>query len=145
MFIRKGNFGDIDDLHRIELAQFKERAFSRVHFRNYIKKGQCYVLATNDAVLGYCVVFTRANSRISRIQVIAIDPCHTGKGYGTTLLEYVEKGYWIAGYDTMQLEVNVLNIGAIKLYKSRGYEAMDTLPGYYGEGTLAIKMIKRLN
>jgi ribosomal-protein-alanine N-acetyltransferase len=144
VLVRKANLGDVDDIHRIELAQFKERAFSRDKFKLGIKKGHVYVLATSDAVLGYCMVSTRSNSRTARIVVIAVDPHHTKVGYGSALLDYVELAYFMCGYSAMSLEVNALNYGAIALYERRDYQCQKWLDGYYGEGTIGIKMQKRL-
>jgi ribosomal protein S18 acetylase RimI-like enzyme len=142
MEIRKARIEDIDKMLYIERLNFKERAFSRAQFRDYVKKGHTYVVCHNDVVAGYCVVFVRSNSRTARINVVSIDPTITGIGLGSALLDVIHQTYMT--YDAMQLEVNMLNHRAIKLYKSIGYDPKAVLKDYYGPGTIAIKMIKPL-
>jgi ribosomal protein S18 acetylase RimI-like enzyme len=142
MEVRKARLDDIETMLYIERANFKERAFSRRQFEGYIKKGHTYVVCVSSIVIGYCVVFVRSNSRTARINVISVDPKSTGHGLGTFLLTYIEGRY--KNYDAIQLEVNVLNVHAIRLYKNRGYDPVATLRDYYGPGTTGIKMIKSL-
>lgn len=140
--IRQAKWEDISEMIRIERLNFHERAFSRRQFRHYVQERSAYVVGDNFVIYGYIVVFSRRNSRTARINVVSIDPKHTGKGYGSILLEHVETLY--NEYDFMALEVNTKNLGAIRLYNSRGYEAKKLLPNYYGDGADAIKMIKPL-
>lgn len=143
MQIRLATLSDIDNILRIERASFGVRAFSRRQFSHYIKNGLIHVVADIPGVIGYIVVFVRANSDTARINVIAVDPSHTGKGYGTMLLGYTEQRC-LADYSAISLEVNVINYKAIQLYKTLGYEATRVLCDYYGPGETALKMVKRL-
>jgi ribosomal protein S18 acetylase RimI-like enzyme len=150
MKVRLAQFEDVSEMVRIERANFKERAFSRQQFRHYVQessayyqKSSAYVAADGFVVFGYIVVFCRHNSATARINVVSVDPIHTGKGIGSMLLDEVEFRYHVY-YDYMALEVNVENWRAIKLYKARGYEPKKILPDYYGEGTTGLKMIKKL-
>lgn len=141
--IRQAKFEDISEMVRIERLNFQERAFSRRQFRHYVQERSAYVVADNFVVFGYIVVFSRCNSRTARINVVSVDPNHTGKGYGSQLIEHVECVYGQTD-DHMSLEVNSRNIGAIKLYERMGYMPKNLLLNYYGEGTTGIKMIKDL-
>ncbi|MGZ4849816.1 MAG: GNAT family N-acetyltransferase [Candidatus Bathyarchaeia archaeon] len=134
---------DLDDIVRIERESFGARAFSRAHFERYMKKGSMHVLTINYVVYGYIVVFVRANSDTARINVVAIDPAFKGRGFGSVLLNFIER-ICFADYLYISLEVNVTNWKAINLYKKLGYEAVKTLPDYYGEGQTGLKMIKKL-
>jgi len=141
--IRIARWEDITAMLRIERANFGERAFTRQQFRHYIMGRCAYVVVDNFVLYGYIVLFVRAKSKTARINVVSVDPKHTGKGFGSLLLDYAETKY-SETYDYMGLEVNADNLGAIRLYKGRGYNPKKVLPNYYGEGTTGIKMVKQL-
>lgn len=61
---------------------------------------------------------------------IAVKPGFGKKGYGTLLLERMERDL-AEGYDTITLEVRDDNSGAVKFYKSNGYEVIDRQKGFY--------------
>lgn len=144
MIFRIANASDISDMVRIEKESFGSRAFNKRQFQYYVKNHMAYVVSSNDTPMGYIVVFVRRNSGEAYINVIAIDPVFTGRGWGTFLLHETEQLYHNMAYNRMALHVDAANTRAIDLYKLREYELVQIIPDYYGEGTTGIKMIKNL-
>lgn len=144
MVIRLAIKEDLEEMVRIEYEAFGSIAFNRRQFKYYIKNGMAYVVSASGGVYGHIVLFVRRNSSQVYINVIAIDAAFRGRGWGSALLQEMEKLYLFKGYTKMVLHVNETNIRAIGLYKLRGYDVVGRIPNCYGEGTVGIKMIKNL-
>jgi len=61
------------------------------------------------------------------------------------LLSAAEDAACRRGCEAMRLEVRQANIPAINLYRRSGYSSVDRLFGYYGDGSTALQLEKRLN
>lgn len=64
----------------------------------YIDRGEMYVLFISDTAAGVCVITKESNGLIE-IRNIAILPEYRRKGFGRSLLEFVERLY--NGYDIL--------------------------------------------
>jgi ribosomal protein S18 acetylase RimI-like enzyme len=75
---------------------------------------------------------------------IITHPDYRGLGIATQLLTALEAEARNHGYARMQLEVQTSNTAAIRFYEKHGYTACGLKPGYYDNGSDALKMGKTL-
>ena len=91
-------------------------------------KRQQLIGTVNGKIIGICTIGKEEESMM--INGLAIERIHQGRGLGRDLLdqilEYIEKKYAIP----IKLEVSSINDKAYKLYKSVGFEQMESY-GYY--------------
>ena len=86
----------------------------------------------------------RKNSRIGRLYSIVISSTIQGRGLGALLLAKCEAEAKRRGCTRVSLEVRADNRPAIALYLKHGYEIIDSLPGYYHDGSNGLKMVKQI-
>jgi len=88
--------------------------------------GDIFVYEENNELLGYLLTAKSWSQEgggvVCWIEEIYIENDHRGKGIGTKMLRYVLENI-VA--ERFRLEVEPENLGAVKLYKSLGFEFMD--------------------
>lgn len=72
--------------------------------------------------MGACVPEDDATAEITRTRV---DPAHQGRGYGSRLLEALERRAREAGYRTFVLDTLARQTAARRLYERHGYRQVD--------------------
>jgi ribosomal-protein-alanine N-acetyltransferase len=80
----------------------------------------------------------------AHLNLLAVDPSWRRFGIGRQLLEWLEETALVGGIFTITLEVRAGNAGARTFYRALGYQAIDSLPGYYGGRETAIRMARDL-
>lgn len=145
--IRRANLTDLDALERLEELSFVEAdRSSRKHLRFLLREANATNLVVEHAgvVAGAATVLWRRNAYTGRLYSIATDPALRGRGLGERLLEAVEEDARKHGCTRMRLEVRPENATARGFYTRRGYKESGTIPGFYGDGMDAVRMVKRL-
>ncbi len=99
-------------------------------FRDCLRAGhQCWVLETDDKVLGYAVLSVAAGE--AHLLNICIAPEYQGSGHGRRLLRrMIDLARWHLA-DRVFLEVRPSNPAAIALYDSEGFNQIGQRPNYY--------------
>ncbi|ESU33914.1 hypothetical protein G3A_03725 [Bacillus sp. 17376] len=87
----------------------------------YLGKGLCYVIESENAVTIGVIVLVPVSTHIIEIMNLAVDEYHQGKGLGTILLKL---GIQIAaekGYDTVSIGTGNSSINQLTLYQKIGF------------------------
>ncbi len=144
--IRRASHRDHHILHELEVTHFGDDQFSRSQLRHLITRANAttYVLEMDRRIVGSAIMVWRKNSRIGRLYSILISNEVQGRGLGKLLLTKCEADAKKRGCTRVSLEVRADNKPAIALYLKYGYEIVDSLPGYYADGSNGLKMVKKL-
>lgn len=143
--IRKATLKDLDAFWDLEQAAFRRERFSRRQFAYLLSKAKALPLLALDGKTpaGYALYTCRTHIGAARLYSLAIHPAYRGQGIATRLMTLAEKRLK-KDHDHLYLEVRKDNRKAIRLYKQNGFDLLRTVPGYYEDGTDALKMIKAL-
>nr|WP_269449830.1 ribosomal protein S18-alanine N-acetyltransferase [Auraticoccus cholistanensis] len=93
-------------------------------------------------VLG--VVSCRVVGDTADLHRVVVDSSVRRQGIGTALLTHALAGCRAAGARRMLLEVRADNAAALSVYRRLGFSEVDRRPGYYGRGSDAVVMRRRL-
>jgi len=141
--LRACEFGDLDQVGRIEKASFPERPYSRLDFASFLLLArERFVVASLDGlVVGYVIA---TGGREGSIQSIAVLPENRGKGIGEELLRSAIDH--LAGRsERVTLLVDAGNGSAIRLYRRLSFtETGKVIKRYYPNGGDALEMAREL-
>jgi ribosomal-protein-alanine acetyltransferase len=142
--IRPAHTGHLSALVGIENRSFTGDRLSRERFRYLLTRARAATLVAEveGAVAGYATVLFRRGASLARLYSIAVDPTARGQGLGRALLEAAEDAVWARDCPYLRLEVRVDDESALTLYRSAGYHRVELVPGYYEDGTDALRMEK---
>lgn len=144
--LRPAELTDIPELLKIERSCFTNERFD-VRMLEDIISGEgfeSFVGSDDELVIASAMVHHEPQLGRSRIVSIAVLPKYQSKGFGRTLLKFLEDRGVARGSSVMGLEVRVTNVPAINLYLHEGYEVCGTIPEYFGRGQDALYMERRL-
>ena len=144
--LRRARPGDVPALFEVEHTSFDGDKLSERRLRHWVSapNGILLLAESGEAVLGFCLVFSRVDSPAARLYSIAISKAARGQGLGKKLLRKAESLAREQGFKSIRLEVAAGNSVAIGLYQKLGYEIFGHKPGYYEDGQHAIRMQKLL-
>ncbi|KAF1004984.1 MAG: Ribosomal-protein-alanine acetyltransferase [Luteibacter sp.] len=145
--VRRAEVSDLDDLVALEESSFAQDRLSRAQYRKHLDSETALVLvasANHRRFLGTAVVFFRKGTTVARLYSIATKPAAQGKGVGSALIEASETAARQKGCRSLRLEVRKDNAVAIRLYERLGYGKIGEYPGYYADGTDALRFEKQL-
>ncbi|MCK7614542.1 GNAT family N-acetyltransferase/peptidase C39 family protein [Roseibium sediminicola] len=147
ILIRKAEASDLADLVRIENSVFDGDRISRRSFRRFLESaGACLLVAEDtDGVVGYVLLLLRQGTALARLYSLAVSPDRQGQGLGARLLDAAEAAAFEHDRIVLRLEVREDNAGARGLYEQGGYKALGRVPGYYEDGSAALRMEKLLH
>jgi ribosomal-protein-alanine N-acetyltransferase len=107
--------------------------------------GVGFLVAEDEGyVIGYVIFWIKYEYQ-GHIISIAVDKNYRRKGAGTKLLVKAIAILSLLNLNTIYLEVNENNVGAVEFYKSFNFKIDRTVPGYYENGDGAILMYIKLN
>jgi GNAT superfamily N-acetyltransferase len=98
--------------------------------------GVTVVASAGDETLGSAKMGPNRPGRGAHVATASfmVDPAHRGKGVGRFLGEYVVEWARSAGFRSMQFNAVVeTNTGAVRLWKSLGFEVIGTVPEAYDD------------
>jgi ribosomal protein S18 acetylase RimI-like enzyme len=144
--IRRGSVRDLDALTRLEQIAFAADAFGRKQLRYLLTRANASVYVADEAgaVLGAAIMLWRQGATVGRLYSIATDPAARSRGLGSMLLHTCEAAAAQQDCRQVRLEVRVTNLPAVAFYERHGYRVVAELPGFYEDGTHAIRMYKDL-
>lgn len=143
--LREMTLADLETVHRAEMTLFPADAWPLEMFLAEIQhETRAYVVVEKEGeILGYAGAMSIADT--ADIQTIAVLPEHEGKGYGSTMLDFLHEEVTARGAERILLEVRADNPRAQALYSRKGYRQIHRRRNYYNDGTDAIIMEKSLN
>ncbi|HHT9154543.1 MAG: GNAT family N-acetyltransferase [Planctomycetes bacterium] len=148
---RSTSLEDVSQIEEMEEACFLEEAFGRRQIRYLLQSPNAIALtaeaggpasASNGKVLGYIIGLGRSGSSAVRIYTFCVKKDYRLKGIGTSLLQRLERECQRRGVSNLVLEVGEDNSSALRFYKRNGFVEFSRTPGYYTDGTTAVRMRK---
>ena len=139
MIIRKFVPTDLKRVYEIENMSF-DQSYGINMFQQLYEMGIGFLVAEEDGyVIGYVMFWIKYEYQ-GHIISIAVDKNYRRRGAGTQLLVKAIAILSLLKLDTIYLEVNENNVGAVEFYKSFNFKIDRTVPGYYESGDGAIIM-----
>lgn len=144
--LRPARAGDLALLVALEQRLFSGDRLSRRSLAHFLRSPHAALIVAEagEGLAGYALVLFRPRSRIARLYSIAVAPESGRRGLGGTLLEAAAEAARARGSSRIRLEVNERNAGAAALYHRHGYKGIGQRPGYYHDGSAALRMEKML-
>lgn len=144
--IRLAQAADLPGLLHLEQICFQTNRMSLASFRSALKSPRAWlgVIGRPLEIMAAGLLFFRTDSDAARIYSIAVHPAARGRGLGARMLRRMERVAAERGARSLRLEVSVRNKAALALYRQFGYEETGRSPGYYGDGSDALRFAKRL-
>lgn len=144
--IRPALPADIAAISALEQAAFASDRFSARQFRYLLTRARATALVAvgGGQLLGYAVSLYRTGTRRARLYGIAVADAARGQGVATALVETIAAAARAQGCTALGLEVRADNDAAQGLYRKLGFVAAGVLPGYYQDGTAALRMRRAL-
>ena len=144
--IRHASLADIDKIIALERACFTTDIMSRNSVRHFLtgKTAQMIVAEASTKIIGTILILFRKNSHTARMYSLAVHASYRKQGTAVELCAAAERTAIKHGCDTMILEVNSSNAGAIRFYEKNGYKIFGEYLSFYECGTDALRMKKKL-
>lgn len=144
MNIRKFVPNDLKRVFEIENMSF-DQSYGINIFQQLHEMGVGFLVAEeDDYVIGYVIFWIKYENH-GHIISIAVDKNYRRQGVGTKLLIKAIAILSLLKLDTIYLEVNENNMGAVDFYKSFNFKIDRVVPGYYENGDGAIVMYIKLD
>lgn len=144
MIIRKFNPNDLKRVYEIENMSF-DQSYGINMFQQLYEMGVGFLVAEEEGyVIGYVIFWIKYENQ-GHIISIAVDKNYRRSKAGTQLLVKAISILSLLKIDTIYLEVNENNTGAIEFYKTFNFKIDRLVPGYYENGDGAAVMYLPLN
>lgn len=143
MIVRKFKPNDLKRVFEIENMSFNQ-SYGIKMFQQLYEMGVGFLVAEEEGyVIGY-VLFWLKYEYQGHIISIAVDKNYRRSGAGTQLLVKAISILSLLKIDTIYLEVNENNVGAVEFYKKFNFKVDRIVPGYYENGDGAMLMYLHL-
>ncbi len=144
MLVRKFKPNDLKRVYEIESMSFNQ-SYGIKMFQQLYEMGVGFLVAEEDGyVIGYVLFWIKYENQ-GHIISIAVDKNYRRLKAGTKLLLRAISVLSLLNLDTIYLEVNENNTGAVEFYKTFNFKIDRVVPGYYEDGAGAILMYMHLN
>lgn len=139
MIVRKFKPTDLKRVFEIENMSF-DQSYGINMFQQLYEMGIGFLVAEVDGyVVGYVMFWIKYENQ-GHIISIAVDKNYRRRGYGTQMLVKAIGILSLLKIDTIYLEVNEKNGGALEFYKQFSFRQDRVVPGYYENGDAAVVM-----
>ena len=139
MIVRKFKPNDLKRVYEIENMSFGQ-SYGINMFQQLYEMGVGFLVAEdNGYVVGYVIFWLKYENQ-GHIISIAVDKNYRRRNVGTRLLIKAISILSFLKLDTIYLEVQENNSGAVEFYKTFGFKIDRVVPGYYGDGDGAVIM-----
>ena len=142
--IERASSEHLKEIEELERDCFSREAFSRRQIRYLIKSPSVTALVATlkGSVAGYIICVGRRDSSSGRIYTFCVRPEYRRKKIASRLLMELEKECLLKVINRLTLEVGEDNIAAYGFYNKNGFAELYKIPGYYSDGSTALKMEK---
>jgi ribosomal-protein-alanine N-acetyltransferase len=143
MIVRKFKPKDLKRVYEIENMSFSQ-SYGINMFQQLYEMGVGFLVAEEDGyVIGYVIFWIKYENQ-GHIISIAVDKNYRRMNAGTQLLVKAISILSLLNLDTIYLEVNENNVGAVEFYKTFNFKVDRVVPGYYENGDGAMLMYLHL-
>lgn len=97
---------------------------SRKLVKNYLNRGECYVLEHHNEIIGAYVLLPTKTATIELVNVVVTEK-EQGKGIGKKLIMDAIQKSKDRGYKTLELGTGNSSIGQLALYQKCGFRIVD--------------------
>ena len=133
MLVRKFKPNDLKRVYEIENMSFNQ-SYGIKMFQQLYEMGVGFLVAEEDGyVIGYVLFWIKYENQ-GHIISIAVDKNYRRLKAGTQLLIRAISVLSLLNLDTIYLEVNENNTGAVEFYKTFNFKIDRVVPGYYEDG-----------
>jgi ribosomal-protein-alanine N-acetyltransferase len=141
--IRPATAGDLERILEIESLCFDTR-WTQTQFAASLKD-LFLVFEEKKVVLGFLIACTCETARRAIIMRIAVHPDHQGRGIASQLITASLDHFRQKNLQCVELDVDIVKDGAIKLYEKFGFKVMQVATVNYEEDTsfLIMKLLLR--
>ena len=137
MIVRKFKPTDLKRVFEIENMSF-DQSYGINMFQQLYDMGIGFLVAEVDGYVVRYVMFWIKYENQGHIISIAVDKNYRRRGYGTQMLVKAIGILSLLRLDTIYLEVNEKNEGALEFYKQFNFRQDRVVPGYYENGDAAV-------
>jgi ribosomal-protein-alanine N-acetyltransferase len=116
-------------------------AFTRAQIESFLglESLEGVVAEARGELIGFAIGYLRRPA-LGGVLTLDVDPDQRRGGVGRALFTELLSRLGRAGAETLRLEVDVRNAGAIAFYRSFDFRKLGRVPDYYGEGKDAFEM-----
>jgi ribosomal-protein-alanine N-acetyltransferase len=144
MLVRKFKPNDLKRVYEIENMSFNQ-SYGINMFQQLYEMGIGFLVAEEEGyVIGYVMFWIKYENQ-GHIISIAVDKNYRRLKAGTQLLVRAISILSLLNLDTVYLEVNENNEGAVEFYKTFNFKIDRRVPGYYENGDGALVMYLKLS
>jgi ribosomal-protein-alanine N-acetyltransferase len=133
---------DREAMHRLDRRCFEPGiAFTQGQIDSFLELESLegIVAEARAALIGFAIGYLRRPA-LGGVLTLDVDPDWRRSGVGRALFEELLSRLEQAGAETVRLEVDVRNEGAMAFYRSFGFRRIGRIPEYYGDGRDAFEM-----
>ncbi len=143
----KAGLEHLSAIEALEREYFFEEAFNRNQVRYLLRSPNSVALVATaeGSLVGYIIATIRRRHKSCNICTFCLREDFRHRHIASELLFRLEKECMLQGINHLTLEVKETNIPAIRFYQKSGFVESQKLPGYYLDGSPAIKMEKPLS
>lgn len=144
--LRLATIHDAAALRNLEEEAFSSDRLSLRSIRRLIVSTSARVIVAEDGpeFIGAVILLFRRNASAVRIYSLAVASAHRLRGVATAMLAEAEGVARTSDANKVHLEVRKDNDGAARFYRRHGFLTRGEKPGYYADGTDALRMEKPL-
>ena len=137
MIVRKFKPTDLKRVFEIENMSF-DQSYGINMFQQLHNMGIGFLVAEEEGyVVGYVLFWIKYENQ-GHIISIAVDKNYRRRGCGTQMLVKAISILSLLNLDTIYLEVNEKNEGALEFYRQFSFKQDRVVPGYYENGDAAV-------
>ena len=129
-WIRLANDNDLDSIMEIERLCFSPQ-WSRQQFASALK--ELFFVYDQNGILGFLVACSCAVAKRAIIMRLAVHPNHQGQGIASQLIDEALDTIKRMNLKCVELDVDIVKNGAIKLYEKFGFKVMRVATVNYDE------------
>lgn len=137
MAIRAASERDLDAILEIERASF-EKPWDRAKCAAAL--GDVFLVLDEGQVVGFLSACCPAVGDVATIMKIAVHPAHRGRGIATSLMEAALEELRKRQFKEVELHVDILRAGAIRLYERLGFTVRKVVTADYEENEAFYEM-----
>ncbi len=138
-YVRPASEEDLERVLEIEQACFEDR-WDYPQFRAALK--DIFLVYEEEKIAGFIIACYCQLSKKGIILRVAVEPSQRGKGYAKALI--METLTKLKNYDVMEVElsVDIVKTGAIKLYEKFGFRIMQVIAMDYNNSDESYYIMK---